>query len=194
MRRILDVIYTCGAGLAALFILGICLLVAAQVFLNLIDRLLLLSGFDAVGLSIPSYADFTGFFLAASSFLALAYTKREGGHIRVTLMLHQLNAKWRHIFEIATLVIGGAVTIYFAFYTGRLVWDSFVYEDLSSGIISVPLWIPQFSMLLGLIILAISFIDDVVCVLMGASPSYHGKGEEALLEKEEAPTTMFEGE
>ncbi|WP_020407183.1 TRAP transporter small permease [Hahella ganghwensis] len=193
MRRILDVIYTCGAGLAAVFILGICLLVAAQVFMNLVDRLLILSGFDAVGLSIPSYADFTGFFLAASSFLALAYTMRAGGHIRVTLMLHQLSPKWRHVFEVASLLTGGVLTIYFAFYTGRLVWDSFIYEDLSAGIISVPLWIPQFSMLLGLIILSISFIDDIVCVLSGEKPSYHGKGEEALLEKE-APTTMYEGE
>ena len=194
MRRTLDVIYSCGAGLAAIFILGICLLVATQVLMNLVDRMLILIGHGAIGLSVPSYADFTGFFLAASSFLALAYTKRAGGHIRVTLLLHRMNEKWRYCFELLCLTIGGTVTFYFAFYTGRLVWDSFVYEDLSSGIISVPLWIPQFSMLIGLVLLAISFVDDFVCVLKGALPSYHGKGEEALLEGEEVPMSLIEGE
>jgi len=194
MRRFLDAVYSCGAGLAAIFILGICLLVATQVLMNLIDRTMILSGYGAIGLSVPSYADFTGFFLAASSFLALAYTKRAGGHIRVTLMLHRLSDKWRRRFDLLSLIIGGVVTIYFAFYTGGLVWDSYVYEDLSSGIISVPLWIPQFSMLLGLILLAISFIDDSICVLNGVHPSFHGKGEEALLENEDAPTSLFEGE
>ena len=54
--------------------------------LNLIDRISSLLTGQAIGLTIPSYADFTGFFLAASSFFALAHTHREGGHIRVSQM------------------------------------------------------------------------------------------------------------
>ncbi len=194
MRRILDVIYSSSAGLAAIFIFGICLLVATQVLMNLIDRVMILFGHSAFGLSVPSYADFTGFFLAASSFLALAYTMRAGGHIRVTLMLHRLTGNWRHYIELFCLFIAGAVTLYFTYYTGSLVWDSYDYHDLSSGIISVPLWIPQSTMLLGLVILSISFVDDFVCVLRGGRPSYHGKGEEALLEMDEPPTSLVEGE
>ena len=64
--------------LAATFIAAICLLVFAQVLLNLVDRIAKMTTGAAIGLAIPSYADFTGFFLAASSFLALAYTLREG--------------------------------------------------------------------------------------------------------------------
>jgi len=36
--------------------------------------------------TIPSYSDFSGFMLAAATFLAMPYTFRSGGHIKVSLV------------------------------------------------------------------------------------------------------------
>ncbi|PIE73383.1 MAG: C4-dicarboxylate ABC transporter permease [Deltaproteobacteria bacterium] len=172
IRRLLDNLYRLSGLLAAVFLLLICLLVICQVGCNLIDRVSALVTGTAVGLTIPSYADFTGFLLAASSFLALAYTMRSGGHIRVTLFFSRLGGRMRRIFEGWCLLVAAAITVYFAWYTGNLLYESFVYNDLSPGMVAVPLWIPQSAMLLGLVILAVSLLDDLVCLLRTGSPSY----------------------
>jgi len=189
MRLFLDGLYKVSGWAAAFFIFAICAVVIAQVFLNLVDRVFG-SVFDgAIGLTIPSYADFTGFFLAAASFLALAYTLREGGHIRVSLLLHNLPLKVQHAFEIWCLSLVAAITLYFTYYTGSLVYESWSYGDLSSGMVAVPIWIPQSSILVGAGILAIALIDELVCVISGGKASYEGKGENLLGDSDEGASS-----
>lgn len=180
VRGWLNRLYTISGWLAAMFIALICLLVVSQVILNLIDRLSTVITGTAVGLTIPSYADFTGFFLAAASFLALAYTLREGGHIRVTLVVGHLPLAVRRVFEVWCVGVATIITCYFTWYTARLVWESYSYNDLSAGMIAVPIWIPQCGMLLGLVVLAIALVDELVTVLSGGTPSYADKGEKLL--------------
>ncbi len=191
VRGWLNKLYVVSGYLAAMFIALICLLVVSQVVLNLIDRMSTLITGTAVGLTIPSYADFTGFFLAAASFLALAYTLREGGHIRVTLVIGNLPTVIRRFFEIWCLGVATSITCYFTYYTARLVWESYSYNDLSAGMIAVPIWIPQCAMLMGLVILAIALLDELVAILSGRPASYADKGEKLLEsdnELEELPT------
>ena len=184
MRKFLDNLYLSSGWLAAFFLAAIALLVVVQVFLNLIDRVSTLITGTAIGLTIPSYADFTGFFLAATSFLALAYTFRRGGHIRVTLLIGHFPARLARAVEFWCLGSAAAITSYFTWYTGELLWESLTFHDLSPGMIAVPLWIPQAGMLIGLGILAIALFDDLVSLVMGRPASYQ-EGEEKLLPEEE---------
>ena len=185
MRRFLDRLYLISGWLAAGFIAAICLLVVVQVCLNLIDRISTIVTGTAIGLTIPSYADFTGFFLASASFLALAYTFRQGGHIRVTLLISHLPGKIAALLEFWCISAATAISCYFTWYTAVLVWESYDFHDLSPGMIAVPLWIPQSGMLLGLAILSLALIDDLVCYLMGRQPSYTDSGENLLSEDDE---------
>ena len=148
--------------------------------LNLADRLSTLLTGSAIGLTIPSYADFTGFLLAAASFLALAHTLREGAHIRVVLLVSRLPEKMHRLVEIWCLGFGLAVTLYFAWYTALLTYESYTYNDLSPGMIAVPIWIPQIAMLFGLIVLAVALVDELVAVGRGNTACYAGKGEKLL--------------
>lgn len=131
----------------------------------------------AIGLTIPSYAGFTGFFLAAASFLALAHTLREGDHIRVTLLLGNFSRPARRLLELWCVSSAGCLTAYFTWYTALLVWESYSYHDLSTGMVAVPIWIPQASMLLGLLVLVVALVDDLVRIISGKTPSYEEKGE-----------------
>ncbi len=182
VRGWLNRLYTMSGWLAAAFIAMICLLVVSQVFLNLVDRISTIVTGTAIGLTIPSYADFTGFFLAAASFLALALTLREGGHIRVTLVVGLLPPAIRRVVEVWCVGVAICITLYFTWFTALLVWESYSYNDLSAGMIAVPIWIPQCGMLFGLIVLAIALADEMVTVLAGRIPSYEEKGE-GLLEE-----------
>lgn len=182
MRLALDFIYRAAGGLAALFIVAIVALVFAQVCLNLADKIAVAATGSGVGLTIPSYADFTGFFLAASTFLALAYALRTGGHIRVTLVTNRLPDRIRRGVEIAVALLALAMSGYATWYMGLLWLESLEFGDRSSGMVSVPLWLPQTPVVLGLAILAIALADELICMLRGALPSWEGKGENLLSE------------
>ena len=194
MRPFLDGLYRLSGAISACFIAAISALVFAQVLLNIVDRLSSLFTGTAIGLSIPSYADFTGFFLASASFFALAYTLREGGHIRVTLFIQHTPPMLRRVIEFWCVGLATAVSIYFAWYTALLVMEAYEYNDLSSGMIAVPIWIPQSGMLLGLIVLSIALVDELFGLFSGADPSYHNKGENLLEDQEPIPTSILDGE
>lgn len=172
MRAFLDWLYRASAALAAFFLVAICVIVLLQVGANLIDAVIAAAGGTPEGLLIPSYADFAGFFLAASSFLALASTLRHGTHIRVLLVVSRFSGRTRRFVELWCVAVGAAVSAYFTWYTIQLVAESLEYNDLSPGIVPVPLWIPQTAMALGLVILTVAFVDDLVRLIRHGDTSY----------------------
>ncbi len=182
MRVVLDFIYRAAGGLAALFIVAIVALVFAQVCLNLADKIAAALTGSGVGLTIPSYADFTGFFLVASTFLALAYALRAGGHIRVTLLTNRLPVPTRRMTEAAVTFLALVMSGYATWYMGLLLLESLEFGDRSAGMVSVPLWLPQAPVALGLAILTLALADELICMLRGAPPSWEGKGENLLSE------------
>lgn len=183
MRRCLDLLYKASCWFGACCIGAICLLVVCQVMLNLTDRISTLLTGSAIGLTIPSYADFTGFLLAAASFMSLAYSLREGAHIRVSLIVGRLPEKLHRPVDIWCTLFGLFISLYFSWYTAKLTHESFTYHDLSPGMIAVPIWIPQMTLLLGLIVLSIALMDELVTVLRGNAPSYVEKGKRLLVQE-----------
>ena len=49
---------------------------------------------------------------------------------------------------------------------------SFIFEDISPGLLAIPFWIPRLSMSVGVTIFLIALIDDFVTVLKSEPPSY----------------------
>lgn len=185
MRSILDLLYRGSGALAAFFLAAICGTVLLQVGANLIDKLAVWFGGVPPGLLVPSYAEFTGFFLASASFLALPYTLREGGHIRVSLLIQHLSGRPRRAIELWCLGSAAMLTAYFTWFLIALVFESLEFGDVSPGMVPVPLWIPQSGMALGLVVLTIALVDELVTVLRGGRPSYQGKGESLMAEVSE---------
>ncbi len=173
MRRILDGLYHGAGWLAALSILGICVVVTAQVALNIASRL----GGTDLNWTIPSYADFAGFALAASTFLAAASTLRHGVHIRVNLVVRKLPPRLMWMSEILVLVIGAGMVGIATWWTANLVGESWHYGDRSTGIIAIPLWIPQIPMVAGLGLLCVAMIDTALTALRSGRPVLIDEGE-----------------
>jgi TRAP-type C4-dicarboxylate transport system permease small subunit len=172
MRNFLDNLYRLSGGLAAGFIVLICLAVMLQVIATIIDKAVGWVSGTPIGLIIPSYAEFTGFFLAAATFFGLAYTLRADAHVRVSLVVSHLNARYRRWFEIWCLGSGAALAAYAGYYTFNLVYESYIFNDLAVGMVPLPIWIPQLSMALGMLVLLIALLDDLVTVLRGFPASY----------------------
>ena len=150
MRAALDRLYDAAGYLAALFMVG----TLAMVLLGIASRLL---GFNAPG--TDSYA---GYCMAATGFLALAHTMQRGGHIRVTLIIERLHGKPQRWMELWALAIATLLAAAFAFYSVRLAYQSWDFNDVSTGNDATPLWIPQLTMALGTVVLLIALVDDLV--------------------------------
>lgn len=180
MRGLLDFVYRASGALAAFLMVAICGVVLLQVGANIVDKFMEWTTGEPIGLVIPSYADFAGFFLVGATFLALPYTLRRGSHIRVTLVLQAFGPRTRHVAELWCVLAAGLLSGYFTVYVIRLALDSHRYGDVSYGMVPVPLWIPQTAMALGLAVLTLAFADEFVSILRGARPTYEDGGESLL--------------
>jgi TRAP-type C4-dicarboxylate transport system permease small subunit len=160
VRILLDRVYKGAGYLAGAFIVLIVLMILAQI----IGRW--------IGVIVPSTEDFAGYFLAASSFLALAYTFKQGGHIRVTLLVRHLNGRASKLFLLFALAILALIIGYGAYYASALVIESWQFGEMSQGYIAIPIWIPQTSMAAGLIVFFVALVDELVLVLQGGNPAF----------------------
>lgn len=172
MRRALDLLYGLSGALAALFLAAICGIVLLQVGANAVNALASAVTGRSAGLVVPSYAHFAGWFLAATSFLALAHTLRHGAHIRVVVAIQGVRGRPRRVLEAVVVAVGLALAAFFTWHSYGLVAESLRFGDVSSGLVRVPLWIPQSAVALGLTVLAIALADDLVAILRGRRPSY----------------------
>jgi TRAP-type C4-dicarboxylate transport system permease small subunit len=155
MRSALDRLYRfCGAlaGVSMILLLGL-------IIANILGRLFgfYLRGADA----------YAGYCMASASFLALAYTLGHGDHIRVTLILQSLKPGPRRIVEVWALGVATLLSGAFAFFSAKMVWWSYAFNDVSQATDASPLWIPQLTMAIGVTVLCIAFVDRLVLVLRG---------------------------
>ena len=165
MRRLLDALYDGAAWLAALFMIGL----LVMVLLAIVSRL--------AHFHVPGTDAYAGYLMAASGFLALAHTLKRGEHIRVTLLLARLRGGARRGLEIWALFAATLLSAPFAFYSVRLAWQSRQFNDISTSNDATPLWIPQLGMAIGTTILFIAFVDELVLEL---------RGQRVVIESDEA--------
>ena len=149
MRKLLDAIYNSAAALAALFLVGVLLMVLLSIFGRQFN------------LYVPGTDAYAGYLMAASGFLALAHTLKHGDHIRVTLVLGALSGRWKHVLELWALVVRHAPSPPCSRSTAAS-WPGSrtCFNDISTANDATPLWIPQIAMALGTVVLAIAFIDE----------------------------------
>jgi len=150
MRRALDALYDAAGVVAALFMVG----TLAMVLLGIASRLL--------NWFVPGTDAYAGYCTAGAGFLALAQTFRRGEHIRVTLVKERVGVKARRGLELWSLAVGATIAAAFAYFSVRLAFQSWDFNDISTGNDATPLWIPQLAMAVGSIVLAIALIDALV--------------------------------
>jgi TRAP-type C4-dicarboxylate transport system permease small subunit len=152
-RRFLDGLYDAAGYLAALFLVG----TLAMVLIGIAGRML--------HFHLPGTDAYAGYCMAACGFLALAHTLRRREHIRVTLLLEHVGGAARHRIEVWALVVGTVLAALFAWFSVRLAWQSFDFNDISTASDATPLWMPQLAMAIGTTILLIAFADELVAAL-----------------------------
>ena len=160
LRRYLDGLYLFSGYLAGMFMLAIFALMMA------------LSVGRELGINIKSGDDLASWCMAAMAFLALAHTFKSGEMIRVGLLTDRLTGRSKWLAEMFALVMGALFIGFFAWHAVLLAYTSWKINDMSTGVLIVPLWIPQLGFTTGLAILWIALVDELVHVARGNKPRY----------------------
>ena len=166
MRKALAFAYDAAGYLAAFFVFGIFVLMIAQTVMR------------EVNMPTGGTDDLVAWFCAAAFFLALAHTFRHGDFVRVTLLIERLEPRARRAFEVLSLAIGTVFTGYLAWWAVRYVYESWKYKEVSTGVIIVPIWIPQLSFSVGAALLFVAVVEQLVLVIRGERPIYVTAAEE----------------
>ncbi len=126
---------------------------------------------------VPDANALAGFCFAAMIFLGLAPTLRNGGHIRVSLILGQVPPRARHGMELWCLTVTLLLVGYLAYWMVHLTIASWRFGDVSPGVLAVPLWIPQAAMAVGAVAMAVALLDNLMTVIRGGEPDYERLAE-----------------
>ena len=153
ISQALDWIYRLAAYLAGALLVLLC----ALVLYSIVARL--------AGLFAGGASDFAGYVMATSTFMALSYTFRTHGHIRVTLLIQTATGAVRRGIELLCLGFMSIATAYLAYYMCRLAWASYVFGDRSEGADAVLMWIPQSPVALGAVLFAVAVFHTFALAL-----------------------------
>jgi len=155
MRKTLDALYLGAGWLAALFMIG----VLVMVLLSIVSRL--------AGFYVPGTDAYAGYAMAGAGFLALAHTLKQNEHIRVTLIIGKLTGGARRGMELWALSVAVLMSGALAWFSWRLVWQSHQFHDISTASDATPLWIPQLGFAIGSVVLFIAMVEEFFLVLRG---------------------------
>jgi TRAP-type C4-dicarboxylate transport system permease small subunit len=149
MRRCLDFLYVWSAYLAAASMVMVLLVTIAQIITRYAH------------ITVTGLSDYAGYFMASSAFLAFAHALNRGVHVRVEFAL-AFAGRLRFGIELLSFALGALVSGWFAFYACRMVWWSWKFGDISTGLDATPLWIPQLSMAFGSVLFAVAITDQLL--------------------------------
>ena len=161
LRRSLDALYHAAGVLAAAFLVG----TLAMVLTGIAGRFF--------HFHVPGTDAYAGYCMAGAGFLALAHTLKHGEHIRVSLLLERAGPAARRWLELWSLAAATLLAGLFAFYSVRLSWQSWQFNDISTANDATPLWIPQLAMAAGTVVLLVAFVDEFALELKGRRHRAH---------------------
>jgi TRAP-type C4-dicarboxylate transport system permease small subunit len=158
LRATLDGLYRWSGYLAAASMVAI----LAVTVLQIVTRY--------AGINIRGLSDYAGYFMAASAFMAFPLALNRGAHVRIELLLGVMG-RFRRTGEGVALAVSALVASWFAFYACKMVYVSWQYGDLSTGLDATPLWIPQCTMAFGAVLFAVAITDQFMQLIFTGSHS-----------------------
>ena len=160
MRRWLDWLYDGSAYCGAFFVCAI--------FVVMIGGALT----RPMGISLTGTDDLVSWMCAAAAFLPMASAFRRGDFVRMLLVLEKLSPSQRRYAELLALLIAFVATAVLAGWAIFGVYESWRFDEMSIGLLVVPIWIPQLPFAFGALVLLIAVIDELAAVLQGRRPAY----------------------
>lgn len=146
-ERIATAISWVGGALSSVLILVVLAITAVSVF----NRYVL--GKPLIGVD-----EATGFLVVAIVMFGAAETLRRGDHIRIDLLLDRAGPRtrwWLELWALLSVILFAVLLLVAAWHT---VMFSRAFGAYSSGYLSLPMWIPQSTMVVGALLLLMAAV------------------------------------
>jgi TRAP-type C4-dicarboxylate transport system permease small subunit len=160
MRKTLDFIYDAAGYLAAFFVFAIFAI------------MVLGSAMREMGFRTGGSTEVAAWMTAGAAFFGLAHTFKHGDFVRVVLVLEMFGPKTRRAFEVISLAIAAVFVGYITWAVSVFVYNNYRFGEMAGGLIVIPLWIPQMSLVIGCVLLLVAVVDELVLVLLNRIPTY----------------------
>ena len=122
--------------------------------------------------------DIVSWLCAAAAFFAMAHAFRHGDFVRVTLLMDHVPARLRRAMDVTCLVIAAISVSYLTWSATAFTYESWEFKEMATGLVVIPIWIPQSTFVIGCWLLLAAMLDELVTVLQGGKPSYQRAVEE----------------
>jgi TRAP-type C4-dicarboxylate transport system permease small subunit len=132
------------------------------------------------GRQIRGADDIVSWLCAAAAFFALGHTFRHGELVRVGLWLDAWPARARGRRSSGRSASPRCSRLH-AVGGERFVYESWQFNEVAQGLIKVPIWIPQMSFLVGVLIFFVAVLDELVrcCEAKARLPGRRGSARAA---------------
>ena len=111
-------------------------------------------------MSVNGYIDWVEQAMAFMAFLGIAYTKRLGGHIRMDILVSQLQGRWLWFVELVSVVLTLIITLFLIYGSYLHFLRAYALGD-SSLDIDLPTWPAKLVVPVALTVLALRLILQI---------------------------------
>ncbi len=106
--------------------------------------------------------EFSAYFFVSVVMLGLAYTFKEDGHIRITLILSRLGKKAEKILDIVTSTIALILTLFIFYHSLIMVFETCRLDMRADSIAETPLFIPEIAIPIGFFLFSLQIIGKII--------------------------------
>ena len=144
----------CGVASGVLMVISTLLVLAEIVMRGVFSKTLYIT------------EEYSGYLMAALTFLALAYTLKDKSHIRMTFLHTIAKGKAKLWLDVFAFSVGFAFCALLTYTTSEFFWDAVVTKSRSMQISQTYLAIPQFFMPLGTGVMMLQFVAEIMRTIL----------------------------
>ncbi len=111
---------------------------------------------EVFGLSDVWVTDVTTYLMGYMTFVGAATLAWQGRHLKIEILGHYLAPRARRGLAVVSCAIVTSVSVTLLWLSAEFWWDAWDSNERSWGMLSVPLWIPYLSLLVGSLLLALA--------------------------------------
>jgi TRAP-type C4-dicarboxylate transport system permease small subunit len=156
LLRVIDTLCAIGAAVAAVSAALLALILIGEVFVT-----------SFLNWSQPWAVEYAIYLQCFVLFCGAGWTLRQGGHIRVAILLQALPPRAAHLLDLAGTAFAIGIVGFACWALWQQLLRTFDFGSTSFYPMATPIWIPQGLLTLGVTLLLLAFIARLVRLLLG---------------------------
>jgi len=124
------------------------------------------------GIAVEGVSELNSFLLVAMIYLGLAGTQNARANFQVTLFIERLPEWGQRWIGAVLLILLIAVSAILCWFCAHAASSSFYRNEITYGLVEVPIWPSRALIALGFALLVLQFIADVIHLLRGTRRAF----------------------